>query len=255
MSAIVLTVLAAIASAPPSATSMSTSSILILDVRSTSPEIDAGGARLLSNLLTASVARHVEQRATPTATIKVLSQSDIRRAVELEADRAAAGCDSSACLAELANAMGVDLVVFAEVGKLGSSMLMTLSLFDARRGEVITRDTIEGADVDRMRALLDSSVDRLLTPLAPTTPTSPLLVTGAVMSGAGSIVAGVGAGAALYMDAQLGDAAVGSADKKTAYESEPWLLAIGGMGAAVALVGVALIGVDAMLGSAAGDAP
>src|SRR5262245_49290584 len=42
--------------------------------------------------------------------LEVLSSTDVRAALDMEAARQAAGCDEQSCLAELAGALGVELV-------------------------------------------------------------------------------------------------------------------------------------------------
>jgi hypothetical protein len=54
-------------------------------------------------------------------------------------------------LAEMANAMGVEYVLFGSVGKLGNAYLLTLRLFNANHATAAGRETLEGASVDDLR--------------------------------------------------------------------------------------------------------
>ena len=69
--------------------------------------------------------------------------------VELEAEKQSIGCnDDSNCLAELAGALGADLVVYGELGKLGNQYMLQQSLFDTKAGKAITRISVQSESIE-----------------------------------------------------------------------------------------------------------
>lgn len=237
----VLLLLAAADGDPPPARS-----VLVLDLAAT--DVPAGAPRLLSSLLAESVAR---------AGLKTLAQEEMRRVVALEGEKAAMGCDTSSCLAEMASAMGVDYVVFGDVGKLGSAFIVTLRLYDSKKNDTISRETLQAADVDGLRSGLDATVAALMAPVAtramavaaPASESSGLFVPGVVVAASGGALA-VGAGiVALMFDDTLGKAGAPSSDKELALGAGPWAIAGASLGVVVAVVGGGLIGMSMVEGS------
>jgi TolB-like protein len=122
---------------------------------SAAPPVSAAEARALGELITISVARH--------KAFDVLSSADMRRVVELEADKATMGCsDAGSCLAELAGAMGARYVVFGQVATLGAQIVLTLNLFDSSLGSSSGRVVIYGARVDEIFSQIDPRIDALV---------------------------------------------------------------------------------------------
>src|SRR5689334_21720774 len=133
----ILLVAGSIVAAAPSAKHPREKAVLVLDLGAT--DVAPNTAKLLTELVSDASAK---------AGMKTVSAADLRRVAQVNADRADAGCDTTSCLAELANAMGVELVLFGDVGKLGDNYLVTLRLFDADKAEAVARETIEGATLD-----------------------------------------------------------------------------------------------------------
>lgn len=220
-------------------------SVLVLDLAAT--DVPQGTQRLLSSLLADSVGR---------AGLKTLAQEEMRRVVELEGEKAAMGCDTTSCLAEMASAMGVDYVVFGDVGKLGNAFIVTLRLYDSKKNDTISRETLQAPDIDGLRSGLDASVARLMSPIAtiavappPSSSSSGLLVPGVVCAAGGGALA-LGAGiAAVVFDGTLGNAAAPAKDKELAFGAGPWALAGTGVGVVVAALGGTLIGLSMAEGS------
>ena len=242
MFAFALALLAASPAPAPSPTPTTTTrqrSILVLDL--VASDIPQGAPRLLSGLLTDDVAKRTQ--------MKTLSQEDIRRVVALEADKRDVGCNESSCLAELANAMGVDYVVFGDVGKLGHAYVVTLRLFDPKKAEAIARETVQAEDIDGLRTQLDAAVLHLVAPIAASPPPEPtpsppasnaLLIPGVVVGSIGALAA-VGAG--IYgasLDSSLGDPKGTSQAKAATLAVEPWIWIGAAGGVAIAVVGAGL---------------
>jgi hypothetical protein len=62
-----------------------------------------------------AVAGLIPVELAPVTSFDVLSTADVQQMVELEAEKAAMGCADNSCLAELAGALGADLVVYGDV--------------------------------------------------------------------------------------------------------------------------------------------
>lgn len=94
--------------------------------------------------------------------LEVITQEDLKRMAELEAERAALGCDSDSCLAEIAGALGADLVVYGRVAKLGEKLILQLNMFDATKAGSTARDELEAADLEELAAGLPRVVAKLV---------------------------------------------------------------------------------------------
>jgi hypothetical protein len=108
--------------------------------------VDAGAARLLTDAVAVAVQKQ--------PAVDVLTNEDVRRAMDFEASKQALGCDATGCLAELADALGASFVVHGSVGGLGDELALTLNLFDSASarsmGRVLVRAPSIGALADRV---------------------------------------------------------------------------------------------------------
>lgn len=80
----------------------------------------------------------------------VLSDADVARIVELEGQKQTLGCSTSSCLAEIAGAMGANLVVFGEITRLGEVRVMTLNLFDSQAASSLGRVSQQFRSVEEL---------------------------------------------------------------------------------------------------------
>lgn len=92
----------------------------------------------------------------------VVTSADVKQMMELEADRSAVGCTDSSCLAEIAGAMGANLVVFGDVGKLGSLLILNLNLFDSDKARAIGRVSIQTRSVEELPGKLSPALKKLV---------------------------------------------------------------------------------------------
>jgi hypothetical protein len=119
------------------------------------PLVDAGVRGAFGELVTAA--------ASDLGAFDVVSSADLRRVVELEANKQVAGCtEGASCLAEVAGAMGARYVIFGQVGTLGSQILLTLNLFDSSLGRSEKRVVVTAASVDEMTGKIAPAVRELL---------------------------------------------------------------------------------------------
>jgi len=75
-----------------------------------------------------------------TGRFKVVGRSDLGAVMGFEKQRQALGCEqSAACLAEIAGALGVDYIGVPNVGRLGTGIVVSLKLIEARTAAVHVR--------------------------------------------------------------------------------------------------------------------
>jgi hypothetical protein len=108
------------------------------------------------------VANLVAVKAASYATLDVMTTSDVVRLMSLEADRQMLGCDDTSCAAEIADAMGANLVIFGDVSKLGSVLVVNLSLFNSDTATPIGRVVVQSSDARTLPGALDPRIEGLL---------------------------------------------------------------------------------------------
>jgi hypothetical protein len=220
---------------------------------------------LVTQLVTAGLARD--------ARLEVVTSGDVRKQLELEGEKQSAGCDegSSACLAEVASALGATLVVYGTLGEIDGLQILTLNLFDSTASAPINRVVVQDASLRGLTARIDGATQELVATYFANRPAgarvkllvmdldstssareadtvSPLLIAGAATAGVGVVVAGLGAGGLVLgalADGAADDLALSQADAKQKYaERNTWgALGFGGLGvgAAALAAGAALV--------------
>lgn len=83
----------------------------------------------------------------------VITTSEVATLLGYERQRQLVGCEESSCIAEIAGALGVDLVATGSVGKVGDTFVLTLKVLDARKGLVVGRAS---ETADKLDALFDA---------------------------------------------------------------------------------------------------
>jgi hypothetical protein len=102
--------------------------------------------------------------------ISVVAESDLVALLGVERKRQMlTGCAVSGCLAELGGALGADRVVHGSVGRVGSSMVVTIASLDAARPRTVASvsERLKGAGDEAFLDALPAMVDRLLSEPAP----------------------------------------------------------------------------------------
>lgn len=96
--------------------------------------------------------------------LSVVSARDISQVLGMERQKQLLGCNetSSSCTAELAAALGVDVLLSSTFAKIGKSISITLRALNAKNGEVIAQQTHRAGDSDALQDWLDGAK----TPLA-----------------------------------------------------------------------------------------
>jgi hypothetical protein len=182
--------------------------------------------------------------------VDVIAENEIQKIADVEASKAELGCDTSSCLAELAGAMGAELVLFGSVSRLGSTTTVNLSLFD-NRSTRIERDALSVQDVGALPKELPARVKDLVARVTqpsrgtqapkPEPALSPLFFVGAGGIGVGALAA-VGGGVWLGInEAIIQDPAVAGASKQDAQTAGRIGLGVAVAGLAVAAAGAVLL--------------
>lgn len=155
----------------------------------------AGVEERVSSAVTRLIATEIARRDA----FDVISGEDLRRMVELEAEREAVGCTNDAsCLAEVAGALGAQRVVFGDVTRLGSALIVSLTLLDSQSASAIGRSSQKVAGEDGLPTavpvlvaeLFGDNVDAALAE-QPSAEGPPLLTYGTLGVGAAALVVGV----------------------------------------------------------------
>jgi TolB-like protein len=84
--------------------------------------------------------RLAELLASQSSFVTVTTQ-DLQKLIDLNASKQEldGACDTDACLAEVAGALGAEFIVFGRVGRLGDAIVVQLNLFDAQEARPIAR--------------------------------------------------------------------------------------------------------------------
>jgi hypothetical protein len=208
--------------------------VLLLDL--TAVGVPAEQVRVLDGWLAAAL----DERG-----VDALSRADLRTMASMAADRFAVGCDdaSRSCLAELAAALGAELVVSGQVGKLDAFYIVQLSLFDASAGRPIAREEVRGLTLTLAAADLERAVGRLFADVPEAVAAQDAERPSAlVWFGGGTIVVGAAVGATLggitwALDHGLANKDPEPRARAFALRAEPFTLAGTVVGLGVAAVG------------------
>ncbi|MDP2343075.1 MAG: hypothetical protein Q8O67_19115 [Deltaproteobacteria bacterium] len=121
---------------------------------------DKATAALLSDVVTTALSHE--------ARFEVMASADVRRQLELEANKQMVGCSegASSCLAEVAGALGARVVVYGRLGRLEDDTVLTLNLFDSNTasaaGRVVVKDRSASALADKIEPALADATARFL---------------------------------------------------------------------------------------------
>lgn len=163
--------------------------ILVLDFRDDG--VGPSAVRIIHDTLVSHVSKDTR--------LDVLSSEDVRRAVQLEAERReVTSCDQEGCIAEIAEALGAQLTLFGTAGKLGDLVVVNVNLYDARAARSVGRETIEVASLEELPDPLRKAGDKLIAqlfgePVSEGPAFGPLFWTGSATAVAGLATAVVGA--------------------------------------------------------------
>ncbi len=98
--------------------------------------------------------------------LRTVGREDVEASLGADKQRQAMGCDAIACMAEIGGALGVELVMYGQVGRVGSKYNINVSVVRARDSNVIARtsamtEQTEDAIVAQMDPMISELVDKL----------------------------------------------------------------------------------------------
>jgi len=236
----VLTALVMVLLAAPAGADLAPSRVFF--ARAQASSVSADEARLIESAILTAARNHAKQYSA-------LGTDDLQGILNTEAARAALGCDTTTCASEVADALDAEQLVTTQIGRVGTTWVVTLTRLERRSMVVLAREQIqrEGAGADAVLRELPRAVDALLAP--------PHELSALGVAGIGALSAGVlglaagGAllGASLWLHDEglrLHDAGnlEGAADKRALGEPLYYTgYALLGAGAAAAAFGGALL--------------
>ena len=115
--------------------------------------IDPTVGQALTEILTLAITR--------SGRYNVMTADDVNAMLKQEKLKDAFGCDDVACAAEIAGALGTDLMITGSASKLGDKITISLTLFDSKKLRVIKRAGASVANDENLfeRAMLGSLGD------------------------------------------------------------------------------------------------
>lgn len=207
--------------------------VLVLDLTANgvAPEV----ARTLSDVVAAAVGRE------PGFNVK--SAGDIRAQLGREASQELLGCneaDGTCNVAEIAGALGAELIVFGSVGVLGTRTIVSTNLYDTEHQLSAGREQVELDDLSDGSRAVSLAVARLFGHADPVTAPPPPSPLPAIVGGIGAGALVVGSVAAAWGAFVQGDATSGGAAKEAGVVVLPVGAAVAGAGLVAGGVAVAL---------------
>ncbi|MBI5495962.1 MAG: hypothetical protein HY904_13135 [Deltaproteobacteria bacterium] len=95
---------------------------------------------------------------------RVVSASDVAAALGFESQRQLVDCDKTSCMSEIANSMGVDLLLTAAVGRLPDGWILNIKIINVRSAatEGLVSRAVKGLDARVLYDAIAPSVIELL---------------------------------------------------------------------------------------------
>ncbi len=89
------------------------------------------GSEHLARITTDAVAAELRKLQR----VSVISTDEVRALLDLEAEKQLVGCSDESCIAEIAEALGADVLIVGRIAKVGVGRVFGLKRIDARRAE------------------------------------------------------------------------------------------------------------------------
>ena len=97
------------------------------------------------------------------ARLEVLSGPDLRQMMDLQGQKSAVGCTGDAsCIAEVAGALDAKLVLFGNIGYLGTTINLNLTLFDQAAGKNVGRRAVQAKTLEDLAAQMRPALGGLV---------------------------------------------------------------------------------------------
>lgn len=168
-------------------------SVLVLDLKY-GDGITKDNAYVMTQEVATELARDTE--------VRVQTVEDSRVTLGVEAQKQMVGCDETSCLAEIAQAMGTDMLLFGRLDRVGDQVTLQLTLLDAATAQPKERVSAKDKDVASILVRMNSvllNTKRAINPnVVIEEPPPPLLLYGGL--------AGAGVGAAVMVGCAIAGA-------------------------------------------------
>ena len=209
--------------------------VLLLDLKRTAIlEDDA-------KLIAGSIATSIEGLDISVATV-----DDMKELVDLQATRSMLNeeCDTSACMSEIANAMGTRFIVSGRIGRLDDTFLLQLVLSDTENARALGRHEVSAASIGELARKTPTAVRVLFgADEAKSAKAFPWLLTGgALLTLTGAVTATLFGILAAENDQIALDRTKSQAERDSARAEGLPQLGIAVAGGVVALVGLSIVG-------------
>lgn len=126
--------------------------LLVLDVGG--DHVPVGDRQGLTEAFSLALSRRLD--------LEVQSSRSLMDRINFAEQQQQAGCDSSACMAEIANAMGARFVVFSRVVQLGDEQVLRADVYDNVVGRSVALATVQAGSVGELLRRLPTLVDLLV---------------------------------------------------------------------------------------------
>ena len=127
--------------------------LLPVKIRSTSEDAEHAGPAI-DGALAAALGRH--------ASFHVLNRTEIVALVGKAAERQLMGCDAESCIAEVADALGAELLVSTQLDDSGGLWNLQATLLDRRSATALQRAGIRARTLDALLASVDDVARKLV---------------------------------------------------------------------------------------------
>ncbi len=144
---------------------------------------DAAALQAIGPQVSSRIADQVKKRTGA----EVISAEEIDTLLSHERDKQVSGCAEQSCLADIADALGADVVVQARVAKVDGGYAVSLSAIDSKKAQTLARvDERWGGEPLLLLDVIAPAVDKLFPTLGP--PAAGLLVLEGVKDGSKILV-------------------------------------------------------------------
>ncbi len=143
---------------PPAAAPAPPGRVKLIVLEPVGESVDAATIATIASLVSVELARDTRY--------DVLSAGDVKRMTQFSAEKQDVGCTDDGCLAELAGALGANLIVYGDVGKLGDVLVVNLNVFDAKKARAESRVSIQVTDPGELPARIPAATKQLIAPVS-----------------------------------------------------------------------------------------
>jgi len=116
--------------------------------------LDPDAAKLVEELVVGSL--------DATGRFKVTSRNDMAAVLGFEKQKQVMGCEEASCIAEIAGALGVELVAAPRAGRLDDLTMLTLSIVDVKSAAALARSRRSLGKASELPGAVDAMVAEML---------------------------------------------------------------------------------------------